>query len=101
MLAEKECMTIKREWASKCESLQNEIDHWKNEHNAEQLKSAKLREQNSRTERELYRILQRKYELMRGNNVHSKSSNSLMTEDIKDIVPIIEEKQPVSLVLCL
>ena len=67
MLAEKECMTIKREWASKCETLQNEIDHWKNEFALEQSRSARLREQNSRTERELYRILQRKYELMRGN----------------------------------
>lgn len=76
MLAEKECMIIKREWASKCETLQNEIDHWKNEFALEQSKSARLREQNSRTERELYRILQRKYELMRGGRRPSNNSNN-------------------------
>lgn len=74
---EKECMAIKREWASKCDLLQTEIEHWKLEHQNEQTKSTKLREQNSRTERELYRILQRKYELMRGNVAQNKSMHSL------------------------
>ena len=94
MDVEKECMAIKREWASKCDILQAEIEHWKNEHLLEQTKSTKLREQNSRTERELYRILQRKYELMRGNVAQNKSSQGL-NEVEKELLPTMEEKPQV------
>ncbi len=93
MMAEKECMAIKREWTTKCELLQNEIEHWKNEHQSEQSKNVRLRDQNSRTERELYRILQRKYELMRGN-AQSRSNPSLTIEPEKES-PTIEEKHQV------
>ncbi len=87
LAAEKECMAIKREWSAKCETLQNEIAHWKSEHANEQVKCVKLRDQNSRTERELYRILQRKYELMRGDK--SKPS--------EEIVQSSEEKPMVAI----
>lgn len=97
MDVEKECMAIKREWASKCELLQAEIEHWKNEHLLEQTKSTKLREQNSRTERELYRILQRKYELMRGNVSQNKSMQGLNEAD-KETLPTMEEKPQVYII---
>jgi len=96
MDVEKECMATKREWASKCDILQAEIEHWKNEHLLEQTKSTKLREQNSRTERELYRILQRKYELMRGNVAQNKSSQGL-NEVEKELLPTMEEKPQVNI----
>jgi predicted RNase H-like nuclease (RuvC/YqgF family) len=104
MLAEKEVTTIKREWVSKCETLQNEIDHWKNEFALEQLRSARLREQNSRTERELYRILQRKYELMRGNagRQHSNlsySDNVTKISSINESEKDVEEKPQVIILL--
>lgn len=95
MSAEKECMAIRREWTSKCELLQNEIDHWKNEYASEQTKSARLREQNSRTERELYRILQRKYELMRGN-LQSRSHQSLAASPDQNLEKDLEDKPQVN-----
>ncbi len=66
MTLETECIKIERSWKSKCESLENEIHQWKIAHETERGKGTKLREQLSRTEKELYGILQRKYELMRG-----------------------------------
>jgi predicted RNase H-like nuclease (RuvC/YqgF family) len=66
MALETECIKIERTWKSKCELLENEIMQWKIAHETERTKGMKLREQLSRTEKELYGILQRKYELMRG-----------------------------------
>jgi len=66
MSVEKECIEIERTWKTKCEGLEAEISHWKNEYESQQLKGDRLREHLSRTERELYGILQRKYELIRG-----------------------------------
>lgn len=66
MALETECIKIERMWKSKCELLENEILQWKIAHETERGKGTKLREQLSRTEKELYGILQRKYELMRG-----------------------------------
>mgnify|MGYP000297756802 CR=1 FL=1 len=62
---EHECMEVERKWRLKCEGLEEQVEEW--EKKCEQLskKSDRLREQISRTERELYGILQRKHELMR------------------------------------
>jgi len=65
MLVEKECISLERKWRAKCELLEKDTETWKREYESEKLKSEKLREHLSRTERELYSILQRKYELMR------------------------------------
>lgn len=65
MAVEKECTNLERKWRAKCELLETDTETWKREYEAEKQKSARLREHLSRTERELYSILQRKYELMR------------------------------------
>jgi len=65
MAVEKECTDLERKWKDNCAQLGNEIESWKAAYAAQKLKSDKLREHLSRTERELYSILQRKYELMR------------------------------------
>jgi hypothetical protein len=65
MLVEKECISLERKWRAKCELLEKDTETWKREYESEKQKSEKLREHLSRTERELYSILQRKYELMR------------------------------------
>ncbi len=66
MEVEKECVSIERSWKAKCEALEREIANWKQQYEAQKLKGDRVREHLSRTERELYGILQRKYELMRG-----------------------------------
>ena len=66
MEVEKECVSIERSWKAKGEALEREIADWKQQHDAQKLKGDRVREHLSRTERELYGILQRKYELMRG-----------------------------------
>ena len=66
MEVEKECVSIERSWKAKCEALEKEIADWKQQYEAQKLKGDRVREHLSRTERELYGILQRKYELMRG-----------------------------------
>jgi hypothetical protein len=50
----------------KHEVFENQIKTWKREFEAEQLKGDRVREHLSRTERELYGMLQRKYELIKG-----------------------------------
>jgi predicted RNase H-like nuclease (RuvC/YqgF family) len=78
MTAEKECLDIRTEWTQKCSLLEKEIEDWKKEFGRQQLKSDRLREQCSRTERELYRI---RGEIMRHGgtgksaNYQRKSSN--------------------------
>lgn len=66
MSLETECIAIDRQWKQKAEILDQEIAKWKMAYDGEQVKGNRLREQLSRTEKELYGILQRKYELMRG-----------------------------------
>lgn len=63
---EHECTEIERSWREKCVYLEHEIDEWKKRSMVEEKKGDRLREQISRTEKELYSILQKKYELMRG-----------------------------------
>ena len=55
-----------RNWREKCEFIEKDTMEWRNKYLVEEKKGHKLREQISRTEKELYGILQRKYELMRG-----------------------------------
>jgi predicted RNase H-like nuclease (RuvC/YqgF family) len=66
MEVEKECVSIERIWKAKCEVFENEIKTWKQQFEAQKLKGDRVREHLSRTERELYGMLQRKYELIRG-----------------------------------
>lgn len=66
MEVEKKCVDIENTWKVKTKELQGEIETWRRSNNSQMLKANKLREHLSRTEKELYSILQRKYELMRG-----------------------------------
>ena len=66
MAVERECIAIERSWREKAKGLEEEISEWKKMNDTQELKTNKLREHLSRTEKELYGILQRKYELMRG-----------------------------------
>ena len=66
MEVEKECVNVERTWRAKAEGLEKEIEEWKKKNDAQNQKTERLREALSRTEKELYGILQRKYELMRG-----------------------------------
>lgn len=66
MAVEAECIAIDRKWAARCQKLEDEIAKWKKECEKEQHRNGQLREQLSRTEKELYVILQRSYELRRG-----------------------------------
>lgn len=82
--AEKSYINNEKEWNVRYKTLEDEIVFWKKEHESQRLKSDRLREHLSRTEREMYGILQRKYEFMRGatpntgrsNQIHNSSSNS-------------------------
>lgn len=66
MSVERECIAVERSWKEKNEVLETEIEEWKKKNATQEMKTDKLREHLSRTEKELYGILQRKYELMRG-----------------------------------
>ena len=66
MGVEKECVAVEKRWNVRTEELEKEIDTWRRSFDAQKMKTDKLREHLSRTEKELYSILQRKYELMRG-----------------------------------
>jgi hypothetical protein len=66
MEVEKECVAVENAWKVKAGELQKEIETWRRNFDSQMLKTDKLREHLSRTEKELYSILQRKYELMRG-----------------------------------
>lgn len=66
MAVERECTAVGRSWKEKNEVLEKEIEEWKKKNAIQEMKTNKLREHLSRTEKELYGILQRKYELMRG-----------------------------------
>lgn len=75
MTTEKECTSVERKWRAKCETLEKDIETWKRDYEAEKQRAARLREHLSRTERELYSILQRKYELMRAGPAGGGSSS--------------------------
>lgn len=66
MQAEYECTELDRSWKIKFAEMKKEADDWKKKHDTQALKTENLRAHLSRTERELYGILQRKYQLMRG-----------------------------------
>jgi len=63
---EKECMDIERLWRGKYLTLEQEVEEWKKKFHQQEQKGDRLREHLSRTERELYGLLQRKYQIMRG-----------------------------------
>eukprot|EP00605_Chrysophyceae_sp_TOSAG23-4_P003029 GSChrysophyteH1.ASY1.ANO1.3334.1 assembled CDS len=66
MKVENDCVVVDQSWKIKTGELEKEISIWRQSFNSQKLKTDKLREHLSRTEKELYSILQRKYELMRG-----------------------------------
>eukprot|EP00607_Mallomonas_marina_P008663 CAMPEP_0182424894 /NCGR_PEP_ID=MMETSP1167-20130531/11162_1 /TAXON_ID=2988 /ORGANISM="Mallomonas Sp, Strain CCMP3275" /LENGTH=215 /DNA_ID=CAMNT_0024605053 /DNA_START=113 /DNA_END=760 /DNA_ORIENTATION=- len=66
MQVEKECMEIERVWKAKYLNMEQEVEEWKKKFHQQELKGDRLREHLSRTERELYGLLQRKYQIMRG-----------------------------------
>lgn len=66
LAVETECINIERKWAEKCTKLEREIYELKALFDAERSKGDRVREQLSRTERELYGIFQRKYQMMKG-----------------------------------
>ena len=63
---ETDYINLDRAWKEKSEILSQEILKWKMEYEAEKIKNNRLRDHLSNTEKELYTILQRKHELMRG-----------------------------------
>eukprot|EP01038_Epipyxis_sp_PR26KG_P004809 gene4809-6738_t len=86
MTVETECLMIDRKWRLHSNDLENQISNSKLLIESEKNKGEKLREQLSRTERELYGILQRKYELMRGqgrNSAQNKYQSNLVDSSIK------------------
>eukprot|EP00519_Triparma_laevis_P015061 CAMPEP_0182490588 /NCGR_PEP_ID=MMETSP1321-20130603/394_1 /TAXON_ID=91990 /ORGANISM="Bolidomonas sp., Strain RCC1657" /LENGTH=380 /DNA_ID=CAMNT_0024692801 /DNA_START=355 /DNA_END=1497 /DNA_ORIENTATION=- len=62
MRLEAECVATERHWAEKYAELENERDQWKKNVDTEQRKNGHLREQIYRKDKELHRILQRKYD---------------------------------------
>jgi hypothetical protein len=66
MAVETDLIQMERAWKQKCEQLSQEIGKWRGEYDTEKVKNNRLRDHLSNTERELYIILQRKHELMRG-----------------------------------
>ena len=75
MLVEKECLLVEQRWQAKNAELLEEIEKLKRSFKQEKLKGDRLREQVHRSERELYGILQRKYELMRGPGTNKHPPN--------------------------
>ena len=75
MAVEKECLLIEQRWKKKNEELSKDINHWKGAFEQELHKGDKLREQLNRTERELYGILQRKYQFMHGTKPGALARN--------------------------
>ena len=78
MAVETELINLDRSWKAKAEQLTQEINKWKTEYETEKLKNNRMRDHLSNTEKELYTILQRKHELMRGGPgiPSSRASNS-------------------------
>ena len=63
---EHECMEIERKGRLDCEIMERKVLEWQNKYDHQEKKAARLSQQISRTERELYGAYQRKYELLRG-----------------------------------
>lgn len=79
MAVEKECLSIEQGWKAKNDELMKEIEGCKDSLRMERVKGDRLREHLGRTERELYGMLQRKYEFnfMRGpNSAHGGTSSN-------------------------
>lgn len=76
MQAEHEYTEVDRAWQVKYAEMQKEANEWKKRHDELTQKKLKLHEQLYRTERELYGILQRKHELMRGGQPHGGLNES-------------------------
>jgi predicted RNase H-like nuclease (RuvC/YqgF family) len=76
MAVEKECTLIEQHWKAKNKEVKKEIESWKTAFQQEKMKGDRLREQVQRTERELYGILQRKYELIRGPGTNKGMTHS-------------------------
>ena len=72
MAAQKKCADIDNKWSQSCLTLKDEIEKWKMAYKQEKQKSDRFREQLSRTEREMYGILQRKYDHGRSSHSHKK-----------------------------
>ncbi|GMH79858.1 hypothetical protein TrLO_g2717, partial [Triparma laevis f. longispina] len=62
MRLEAECVATERHWAEKYAELENQNNQWKKNVETEQRKNGHLREQIYRKDKELHRILQRKYD---------------------------------------
>ena len=91
---EHECSEIERGWKERCDLMEREIKEWKKKYSIEEKKGDRLREQISRTEKELYGILQRKYELMRvpGGVPFQKSGASSSRERYYDDMNAINQQ---------
>lgn len=84
--------------------MSKETEEWQNKYQQQVLKTEKLREHLSRTERELYGILQRKYQLMRGgpqgahphNPENGKDSENQNIQSLKQILTTGEANQAAS-----
>lgn len=92
---EKECIDIERVWRGKYLTLEEEVDEWKKKFHQQEQKGDRLREHLSRTERELYGLLQRKYQIMRGPGAGgskmqsiSKQSNEIEKKEEGQAIPI-------------
>ena len=66
MIIEKEIMDAMRKLSAQEQQANLEKEEWASKFMVQESKSERLREHLSRTERELYGILQKKYELIRG-----------------------------------
>ena len=89
---ERQIVSIDNDWKKKYENLEKDIDKIKHDFNIEKIKNERLREHLSRTERELYGILQRKYELMRGSGTSggitgNKPSQTSLSNEKKGVIP--------------
>jgi len=87
MLVEKECLLVEQRWKAKNEELLKEIENWKTAFQQEKVKGDRLRDQVHRSERDLYGILQKKYELMRGpgTNKPSLAANNTKAPSMSDV----------------
>jgi hypothetical protein len=80
---ERKCVQIQNSWREKTEVLSKEIEEQRRTIANEKAKNEKLRENLSRNERELYGILQRKYEYMKGGPNNPRSGQLLSSDSNK------------------
>lgn len=88
MLVEKECLLVEQRWQAKNQELLKEIENWKTAFQQEKVKGDRLRDQVHRSERDLYGILQKKYELMRGPGTNKPSlaaANNTKAPSLSDV----------------